>query len=140
MKEEDRLFVITDHQLSLTEIYNLVDSPSNGAIVVMSGMVRNMTRGREVLFLNYEAYTSMALAFFQQISRECKQKFTIDRVAIHHRIGRLRIGEISVLVAVSAAHRQDAFQGCQYTIDRVKQKAPIWKQEYWAEGGSTWVD
>ncbi len=140
MKEEDNLFVITPHQLNLNDIYSLVDSPSNGAIVVMSGMVRNNTKGKGVLCLDYEAYTPMALAFFRQISRECKQKFTIDWVAIHHRIGRLTIGEVSVLVAVSAAHRRDAFAGCQYSIDRVKQEAPIWKKENWLEGGSTWVD
>lgn len=123
--------MVTSDQLVLSNIYDLVDDGGNGAIVIMSGMVRNHNGGKAVAYLDYEAYIPMALVVFEQISRDCKQSFAIDRVAIHHRIGRLTIGEISVLVAVSAPHRLDAFRGCQYTIDRLKNEAPIWKREYY---------
>jgi molybdopterin synthase catalytic subunit len=137
--ERDR-FKISFAPLSLDEVYNLANDPANGAIVVMSGTVRQQTDGKPVLYLEYQAYEPMALAIFRQIAAEIRQRWTdTNRVIIYHRIGKLEIGEISVLVAVGCPHRAEAFEACRYAIDTLKHNAPIWKKEYWADGSSTWV-
>jgi len=126
--------------LFLTDIYAQVDDPSNGAVVVMSGTVRNQTDGKAVICLEYQAYEPMALQVFYQIAADIRQKWSdVNRIVIYHRIGRLQIGEISVLVAVGCPHRAEAFVACQYAIDRLKHQAPIWKKEHWQDGSSTWV-
>lgn len=133
-------FSMTFAPLALEEAYRLADDPGNGAIVVMSGMVRNQTEGRPVVALEYQAYEPMALRVFQQIALEIRQQWPdVQRVVIHHRTGRLAIGEISVLVAVGCPHRSEAFAACQYAIDTLKHNAPIWKKEHWADGSSSWV-
>jgi molybdopterin synthase catalytic subunit len=107
---------------------------------VMSGTVRNQTDGMPVVSLEYQAYEPMALRVFEQIAAEIRQLWTdVNRVVIHHRIGRLRVGEISVLVAVGCPHRSEAFAACRYAIDTLKHNAPIWKKEHWQDGSSTWV-
>ncbi|AFY77537.1 MAG: molybdenum cofactor biosynthesis protein MoaE [Hydrococcus sp. C42_A2020_068] len=137
--ERDR-FRISFAPLSLDEVYNLANDPANGAIVVMSGTVRQQTDGKPVLYLEYQVYEPMALAIFRQIAAEIRQRWMdTNRVIIHHRIGKLEIGEISVLVAVGCPHRAEAFEACRYAIDTLKHNAPIWKKEYWADGSSTWV-
>lgn len=126
--------------LSLEEVYALADNPANGAIVVMSGMVRNNTDGKPVVALEYQAYEPMAIAVFRQIAAQIRQNWPeINRVVIHHRIGKLAVGEISVLVAVGCPHRSEAFAACQYAIDTLKHKAPIWKKEHSTDGLSSWV-
>jgi molybdopterin synthase catalytic subunit len=111
--------------LSLEEVYALTDDPGNGAIVVMSGMVRNQTDGKPVVALEYQAYEPMALQIFRQIAADIRQKWQdVNRIVIHHRIGRLEIGQISVLVAVGCPHRSEAFEACQYAIDTLKHNAP----------------
>lgn len=133
-------FRISFAPLSLDEVYSLADDPANGAIVVMSGTVRQQTDGKAVLYLEYQAYEPMALTIFRQIAAEIRQKWTdANRIVIHHRIGKLEIGEISVLVAVGCPHRAEAFEACRYAIDILKHNAPIWKKEFWADGSSTWV-
>ncbi|AFY49116.1 molybdopterin converting factor, large subunit [Nostoc sp. PCC 7524] len=133
-------FAITFAPLSLEEIYAKADDPGNGAIVVMSGMVRNQTDGKPVVSLEYQAYEPMALQVFYQIAADIRVIWTdVKRVVIHHRIGRLQIGEISVLVAVGCPHRSEAFEACRYAIDTLKHNAPIWKKEHWQDGSSTWV-
>ncbi|MDX2240057.1 MAG: molybdenum cofactor biosynthesis protein MoaE [Leptolyngbyaceae cyanobacterium bins.302] len=133
-------FVITFAPLSLDEIYQVVDDSANGAIVVMSGMVRDNTDGKAVVALEYQAYEPMALEVFRQIATQIRQTWTdVTRVAIHHRTGKLRIGEISVLVAVGCPHRSEAFAACQYAIDTLKHNAPIWKKEHWEDGSTSWV-
>ena len=103
-------FAITLAPLSIEEIYALADEPANGAVVVMSGMVRDRTDGKSVISLEYQAYQPMALRVFQQIAAEIRDRWPeVNRVVIHHRIGRLEIGEISVLVAVGCPHRSEAF-------------------------------
>jgi molybdopterin synthase catalytic subunit len=112
----------------------LADSPANGAIVVMSGMVRNQTDGRPVVALEYQAYEPMALQVFKQIAAQIRQVWPdVNRVVIHHRTGRLSVGEISVLIAVGCPHRSEAFAACQLAIDTLKQNAPIWKKEWFSE-------
>jgi molybdopterin synthase catalytic subunit len=131
---------ITFAPLSLEEVYRLADDRANGAIVVMSGTVRDNTDGKSVKYLEYQAYEPMAIVVFQQIARDIRQKWTdTNRIAIQHRIGKLEIGEISVLVAVGCPHRGEAFAACRHAIDTLKHNAPIWKKEYWQDGSSTWV-
>ncbi len=135
---------ITFAPLSLDEVYQLADDPGNGAVVVMSGTVRNKTDGQRVTYLEYQAYEPMAIAVFRSIAQQIREKWQdVNRVVIHHRTGKLEIGEISVLVAVGAPHRGEAFAACRYAIDTLKHNAPIWKKEYFmAQDGvvaSTWV-
>ena len=133
-------FAITLAPLSVAESYTLADDPANGAIVVMSGMVRNQTDGKPVVALEYQAYQPMALKVFEQIAAEIRRQWPdVNRVIIHHRVGRLQIGEISVLVAIGCPHRSEAFEACRYAIDTLKHTAPIWKKEHWADGSSSWV-
>ncbi len=133
-------FAITFAPLSLEEAYRLADDPANGAVVVMSGMVRNNTEGKAVVALEYQAYEPMALRVFQQIAAEIRQTWTdTTRIVIHHRTGKLQIGEISVLIAVGCPHRSEAFAACQYAIDTLKHNAPIWKKEHWQDGSTSWV-
>ncbi|MBS0017517.1 MAG: molybdenum cofactor biosynthesis protein MoaE [Arthrospira sp. SH-MAG29] len=133
-------FAISLGRLSLEDVYNLVDDPANGAIVVMSGMVRNQTDGKPVKSLEYQAYQPMALRVFQEIAEQIKTQWPdVTRVVIQHRIGHLQIGDISVLVAVGCPHRREAFEACQYAIDTLKHNAPIWKKEHWVDGSSSWV-
>lgn len=128
-------FAIAFAPLSLEEIYAKADDPANGAIVVMSGMVRNQTDGKPVVALEYQAYEPMALQVFYQIAVDIRCRWLdVKRVVIHHRIGRLQIGEISVLVAVGCPHRREAFEACRYAIDTLKHAAPIWKKEHWEDG------
>lgn len=134
-------FHITPTPLSLEEVYGLANDPASGAIVVMSGTVRDRTDGKAVRFLEYQAYEPMALAAFQQIAADIRQKWeNTNRIVIHHRTGSLRIGDISVLVAVSCPHRAAAFAACQYAIDTLKHNVPIWKKEHWEDGTSHWVN
>jgi molybdopterin synthase catalytic subunit len=133
-------FKICFAPIELQTAYDLADNGANGAVVVMSGMVRNQTEGRPVEYLEYQAYEPMALRVFEQIAREVSQKWPIvTRTIIHHRVGKLRVGEISVLIAIGAPHRGEAFAACQYTIDTLKHQAPIWKKEHWSDGSSSWV-
>ncbi|VEP18581.1 Molybdopterin synthase catalytic subunit [Hyella patelloides LEGE 07179] len=124
-------FAITFAPLSVSEIYELADDPGNGAIVMMSGTVRNQTEGKPVSSLEYQAYEPMAIAIFRSIAQQVRQQWQdVNKVIIHHRIGHLTIGEISVLVAVGCPHRGEAFAACQYAMDTLKYNAPIWKKEH----------
>ena len=133
-------FGISFAPLSPDEVYIKADDHANGAVVMMSGMVRNQTDGKAVVALEYQAYEPMALQIFYQIAAHIRQQWTdVKRIVIQHRIGRLQIGEISVLVAIGCPHRSEAFEACRYAIDTLKHNAPIWKKEFWADGSSTWV-
>jgi molybdopterin synthase catalytic subunit len=133
-------FAITFAPLSVGEVYALADDAANGAVVLMSGMVRNQTDGKPVVSLEYQAYEPMAIEVFKQVAAEIRQTWTdVTHVVIHHRTGKLAIGEVSVLVAVGCPHRTEAFAACKYAIDTLKHNAPIWKKEHWADGSSSWV-
>jgi molybdopterin converting factor subunit 1 len=121
------------------EIVEALKSPEDGAVVVFDGFVRNNFRGQRTLYLDYEAYEPMALAKMREIGAQIRAKFQIHRLAIVHRLGRLEIGETSVLIAVSSAHRSAAFDACRYAIDTLKRAVPIWKKEYFA-GGAVWAE
>jgi molybdopterin synthase catalytic subunit len=133
-------FAIAFAPLSLEAVYALADDPANGAVVVMSGMVRNNTDGKPVIALEYQSYEPMAIRVFQEIAAQLRQTCPdVTRVVIHHRIGRLNVGEISVLVAVGCPHRSEAFAACQSAIDALKQNAPIWKKEYYSNHEWSWA-
>jgi MoaE-MoaD fusion protein len=124
----------------LTEaIVGRLKSGEDGAALVFEGVVRNQTRGRKTLYLDYEAYEAMALQQMETLAAEALQKFQIRDVALVHRVGRLEIGETSVLVAVASAHRAAAFEACRWLIDTLKRTVPIWKKEYF-EDGAVWAD
>lgn len=129
---------ITDQPLALEPLLNIVKRSSAGAVVSFLGIVREQTRGRQVCYLEYEAYREMAISKMCEIADEIRQKWKIDEIAIMHRIGRLQIGEASVAIAVSAPHRHEAFAACAYAIDRLKEVVPIWKKEVWTDG-EEWV-
>lgn len=134
-------FRITFAPLSVAEVYALADDPANGAVVLMSGTVRSQTDGRDVQYLEYQAYEPMALKVFEQIAAEIHDQWPmVTRTIIHHRTGKLEIGEISVLVAVGCPHRAEAFAACRHAIDTLKHNAPIWKKEHWQDGSSSWVN
>ena len=117
--------------------HNLIpalEKPDDGAIVVFDGVVRNHSRGRQTLYLEYQAYEPMALAQLEKLAEEVKKKFSIRQTLIVHRLGRLEIGESSVLIAVYSAHRAAAFEACRWLIDTLKQTVPIWKKEFFADG------
>jgi MoaE-MoaD fusion protein len=114
-------------------------APADGALVVFDGFVRDNWKGRRTEYLEYEAYEAMAYAKMQEIRAHMRARFAIHRLAIVHRLGRLEIGETSILIAVSSAHRAAAFEACRYAIEAVKRAVPIWKKEYFA-GGAVWVE
>jgi molybdopterin synthase catalytic subunit len=132
-------FKVVEQPLSLDAIAGDVDDPGAGGVVVFSGVVRNQTGGRPVKFLEYEAHAAMAEAKMREIGADIRGRWPgVRRVAMRHRIGRLEIGEASVLIAVSAAHRQEAFEACKFAIDTLKQTVPVWKKEHF-EDGEVWV-
>jgi molybdopterin synthase catalytic subunit len=111
----------------------------DGAVVTFLGLVRNHNVGRSVRYLEYEAYEPLALKAFERIAAEIGERWPSARLALHHRIGRLEIGEASVAIATSSAHRGDAYAASRYAIERIKQIAPIWKHEFF-EGGEVWIE
>lgn len=133
-------FAVTFAPLSIDDVYQRCADPANGAIVVMSGTVRNQTQGKPVTYLEYQAYEPMAIAVFRQIAHDIRRKCPdINRLVIHHRVGKLVIGEMSVIVAVGTPHRSEGFSACKYAIDTLKHNAPIWKKEFFVDGESNWV-
>lgn len=111
-----------------------IKAASDGAVCVFDGIVRNNTRGRQTLFLDYEAYEEMALDQMRSLAAEALMKFSIRDVTLLHRLGRLEVGETSVLVVVASAHRAAAFDACRWLIDTLKKTVPIWKKEHFADG------
>ena len=129
---------ITKEPLNPEEITAQVRRDSNGAVITFLGTTRDFSEGRNVEYLEYEAYQPMAENMLQQIADELREKWDIADFAVAHRVGRVDIGEISLVVALSSPHRQQAFEAGQYVVDRIKQLVPIWKKEAF-EGGEVWV-
>jgi molybdopterin synthase catalytic subunit/molybdopterin converting factor small subunit len=113
--------------------------PGHGAVVVFDGTVRDNTRGRKTLYLDYEAYEEMALAQMQKLAAEAAERFAIDCGGVVHRLGRLEIGESSIVIVVTSAHRAAAFDACRWLIDTLKRTVPVWKKEHFADG-AVWTD
>ena len=124
--------------LDVQQCIDWVISPECGGIDVFIGTVRNATQGKPVLRLEFEAYEKMALSEFNKIAQLAFEKWPVQKIAIHHRVGVLQVGEIPVVIAVAAAHRDAAFEACRYIIDTLKQTVPIWKKEIF-EDGEVWV-
>jgi MoaE-MoaD fusion protein len=125
--------------LHIHEITAALRAPSDGALVVFDGFVRDNFHGRRTTHLEYTAYEPMALAKIREIAALMREKFPINRIAIVHRLGRLEVGETSIAIAVSAAHRAAAFDAARFAIDTLKRTVPIWKKEFFADG-SVWAD
>jgi molybdopterin converting factor subunit 1 len=133
------IFQIFREPIRRSELVESLKAPDDGAVVVFDGFVRNNFKGRRTLHLEYEAYEPMALAKMREIGTQIRAQFPIHRLLIIHRLGRLEIGETSVLIAVSSPHRRAAFDACRYAIDTLKRAVPIWKKEFFA-GGAAWAE
>lgn len=131
-------FRLSSEPLSLDAVVDEVRSPQAGAIATFTGTTRVQSRGRTVLHLDYEAYEEMAEQVMTQIAEELRGRYDLCAIAIHHRTGRVDIGEASVMIAVSAPHRQDALAACKDAIDTLKSQVPLWKKEFY-EGGEEWI-
>ena len=129
---------ISESTLNIYDCIDWVRSPQSGGIDVFIGTVRDVTKGKSVMRLEFETYRSMALKQMKKIAEDTFDKWPVQKVLIHHRTGVLQIGEVPVIIAVSAAHRDTAFEACRYIIDTLKQTVPIWKKEIF-EDGEVWV-
>jgi molybdopterin synthase catalytic subunit len=136
----ESLFRVTTDVLDAQELAAIVRRDEAGAIALFYGVVRNNSEGRDVERLEYEAYEPMALRKLREVAAETKTRFPeISEVGAWHRTGTLEIGETSLLVAVSSAHREEAFAACHWAVDRIKEVVPVWKKEHW-RGGAAWVE
>jgi molybdopterin synthase catalytic subunit len=133
------LFEVTGDPLDPQRLVEHVRKDQAGAVALFYGVVRNNNMGRRVIYLEYDAYAEMAENVMHEIAEDALAKHAITDVAIQHRTGRLEIGETSLLVAVSAPHRKEAFEACHALVDRFKEVVPIWKKEVW-EGGEEWIE
>jgi molybdopterin synthase catalytic subunit/molybdopterin converting factor small subunit len=131
-------FLLSDEPLSLDRVVDEVRSDEAGAIATFTGTTRVHSRGRSVTHLDYEAYEGMAEKVMEEIAGALRARYELTAIAIHHRIGRVTIGETSVVIAVSAPHRRDALAACKDAIDELKERVPLWKKEVY-EGGEEWV-
>jgi molybdopterin converting factor subunit 1 len=138
-EEPGDFFEITREPIDISEMRERLLRGPDGAVVIFDGVARDNTRGRQTRYLEYEGYEEMALKTMRQIGDEVHEKWPgIDRVGVRHRLGRIEIGESSVVIVVTSPHRKVAFEACHYAIDRLKQIVPIWKKEYF-EDGAVWV-
>ena len=134
----DHAMIVRD-PIDARGVLNSIKRGEDGAAVVFEGVVRNQTRGRRTLYLDYEAYEEMALDQMEGLAEQALKQFSVREVALVHRLGRLEIGETSVLIVVASAHRGAAFDACRWLIDTLKRTVPIWKKEYF-EDGTVWAD
>jgi molybdopterin synthase catalytic subunit len=132
------MFWLTEQPLDEAEVRRRVEHPSCGAVVSFVGAVRQENEGRQVDYLEYEAYPGMAETKMAQIGDEIRERWGIERVAMAHKLGRCDVGEPSIVIAVASGHRREAFEACHYAIDRVKEIVPIWKREVWTDG-AVWI-
>ena len=132
------MFRVTDKPINLQELVDCVTDPEAGAIATFIGTTRNNNEGRKVTALDYEAYPEMAEKELIRLGEEARKKWQICRMAIVHRVGPVQITEPSVMIAVSAAHREAAFAACRFAIEEIKKTVPIWKKEVY-EGGEIWI-
>jgi molybdopterin synthase catalytic subunit len=132
------MFRVTNQPIDLNELVRFVTDPEAGAIATFIGTTRNNNEGRKVIGLDYEAYPEMAEKELARIGKDAKKNWPICRMAISHRLGPVQIGEASVIIAVSSAHRDAAFAACRFAIEEIKKTVPIWKKEVF-EGGEVWI-
>jgi molybdopterin synthase catalytic subunit len=130
---------ITREPIDATALLHAVPAPSDGAVLLFWGVVRDHNEGRAVRHLDYDAYPAMAEAVLQEIASEVRQRWPIGGIAIVHRVGRLEIGDASVGIAVASPHRADAYEASRYIIEELKRRVPIWKREGYVEGEDRWL-
>ncbi len=138
-KNATDFYEITFDALDVAQIARRVVPETCGAIVTLDGFVRQFTKERETLYLEYEGYEPMALKEMEKLIEQAREKFEIAHVGIVHRLGRLEIGETSVVISVAAPHRRAAFEACEWLIKELKRTVPIWKKEVYADG-ETWIE
>jgi molybdopterin synthase catalytic subunit len=131
---ENVTVALTRERIDAEKIVAAAKSGEDGAVVVFDGIVRNHSRGRRTLHLDYEAYEEMALRQMRELGLKARERFGVRQVTVVHRLGRLEIGETSVLIVVASAHRSAAFEACRWLIDTLKQSVPIWKKETFTDG------
>ncbi|WP_186576396.1 molybdenum cofactor biosynthesis protein MoaE [Aquibacillus kalidii] len=134
----EKLFNVQEKPIQLEEIVKKVESSNAGAITTFIGTVREWTKGKRTVYLEYQAYVPMAEKMLAQIGSEIQAKWENTKVAITHRIGHLDISDVAVIIAVSSPHRKAAYEANEYAIERIKQIVPIWKKEQW-EDGEAWI-
>jgi MoaE-MoaD fusion protein len=137
--EDGKLIRIVHSPIQIEPLVSQLQQPKDGAVVVFDGIVRNHSQGRKTLYLEYEGYEPMALKKMEEIEESARSRWPVNRIGIVHRLGRLEIGEASVVVVVTSAHRKIAFEACQFVIDTLKKIVPIWKKEFFADG-EVWVE
>lgn len=133
-----RSFWLSSEPVALSDVLAIVSTPGKGGVVTFTGVVRENTRGRQVMRLEYEAYLPMAEKKLMEIGSDAQRRWPGCVLAIAHRLGKLAPGEIAVVIAASASHRKEAFEACEFAIDKLKQEAPIWKKEVYSDG-QVWV-
>src|ERR1700727_1946397 len=139
MAHSDDIFLLTRERIDTEALVAKLKAPEDGAVVVFDGFVRNNFKGQRTLYLEYESYEAMAYAKMLEIAAEIHAKFPVHRVAMAHRLGRLEIGETSVVIVITSPPRPAAFDACRYAMDTLKRVVPIWKKEYFA-GGAVWAE
>lgn len=132
------MFRVTNQPINLQDLVDYVTDPEAGALAIFIGTTRNNNEGRQVIALDYEAYPEMAEKELIRLGEEARRKWPICRMAIVHRVGPVQIAEPSVMIAVSAAHREASFAACRFAIEEIKRTVPIWKKEVY-EGGEIWI-
>lgn len=130
---------IVKEKIDIGRVVESVEDPAAGGVAVFIGTTRDHSDGKSVLALEYDAYVPMALKLMNRIAAEARSRWGLQKISIVHRVGRLGIGEASVVIAVSSAHRKEAFEACRYAIDTLKEDVPIWKKEFF-ENGEVWVE
>lgn len=133
------MFRLSEGKLDLQALKDAMRDPVNGACVTFEGLVRNHNHGREVLRLEYEAYSSLAVKEGEKLVQEAMRIFPVTKVHCVHRVGMLEIGDVAVWIGATAAHRREAFEACSHVIEQIKLKVPIWKREYYPTGEAIWV-
>jgi len=133
------MFRLIREPIDVRGVAESIQKPEDGAVVVFEGAVRNHSQAKAVRFLEYDAYESMALKKLEEIGSRAKDKYGIRAIAIVHRLGHMKIGELSIVIAVASAHRGPAFDACRFAIDTIKEIVPIWKKEFY-EDGEVWIE
>ena len=130
---------LTEQPVTLQDFFSFSPAKSCGAVASFVGIVRDHDDGRRVRKLHYECYLSMADKMMAKLVAEAKERWDIQEVRVLHRVGTLEIGEVAVAIAVASAHRQEAFEACRFLMERIKKEVPIWKKEFYEDGGNEWV-
>jgi len=133
------MITLTNEPIDPTDLLKQAQSPESGAVVLFLGTTRRLTDGRETACLQYEAYPAMATKELERLEGEARQRWALTACLVTHRLGSVPLGEASVAIVVSSAHRSEAFAAGEWLIDSIKERVPIWKQEQWADGETAWV-